>query len=127
MMKFSKEELKGIDERKKVLEKKKKGELEEEYEKALASYSAISEINELIKDGLISRLGLFVINELKGEEGELDEIDERTNELEAKLEKLEDSIKSLRSSIKKLRDNGKIFSMYKRFEKELEFRIGKEK
>jgi predicted Mrr-cat superfamily restriction endonuclease len=121
-MKFSKEELNGIENRKKVLEEKKKGELEEEYEKALASYSSISEVNELIKDGLISRLGLFVINELRGEEEELEEIDERANELETKLEILEDSIKNLRVSIKKLKDNGKIFSIYKRFEKELDRR-----
>jgi hypothetical protein len=121
-MKFSKEELKGIDERKRILEKKKKGELEEEYEKALASYSSISEVNELIKDGLISRLGLFVINELEGEEEELAEIDERANVLKAKLGKLEDSIKDLKASISRIKDNGKIFSIYKRFEKELDRR-----
>jgi hypothetical protein len=121
-MKFSKEELKGIDERKRILEKKKKGELEEEYEKALASYSAISEVNELIKDGLISRLGLFVINELEGEEEELAEIDERANVLKAKLGKLEDSIKDLKASISRIKDDGKIFSIYKRFEKELDRR-----
>jgi chromosome segregation ATPase len=121
-MKFSKEELKGIDERKRILEKKKKGELEEEYEKALSSYSSISEVNELIKDGLISRLGLFVINELEGEEEELAEIDERANELKAKLGKLEDSIKDLKASISRIKDDGKIFSIYKRFEKELDKR-----
>jgi predicted Mrr-cat superfamily restriction endonuclease len=121
-MKFTKEELKDTEERKKVLEEKKKGELEEEYDSALASYSSISEVNELIKDGLISRLGLFVINELEGEEEELEEIDERYDILDERLEILEDSIKSLRSSISRLKNNGKIFSIYKRFEKELDRR-----
>jgi hypothetical protein len=110
------------NEREKILEEKKKEELEEDFSKALSSYSSISEINELIKDGLISRLGLYVINELRGEEGELAEIDKRENELDARLEELEVSIKDLKASISRLKNNGKIFSVYKRFEKELDKR-----
>jgi hypothetical protein len=119
-MSFTKEE--------KILEKKKEEELKEDFSKAIDSYSAIYRILGEIKeeegkgDNLLFRFGDYVVNELRGEEGELDEIDKRENELDVRLEELEVSIKDLKASISRLKNNGKIFSIYKRFEKELDKR-----
>jgi hypothetical protein len=106
-MKFSKE-LKRIENRKKRLEGV--------YGSALASYSSIYRILGEIKeeegegDNALFRLGDYVINELKGEGNELEEIDERYDILDERLEKLEGSIKNLRSSISRIRDSGKFLS-----------------
>ena len=117
-----------LNERERRLEKKKKRELEEDFSKAVDSYTAIYRILGKIKeeegkgDNLLFRFGDYVVNELKGEEGELKEIDKRENELDVRLEELEVSIKDLKASISRLKNNGKIFSVYKRFEKELDKR-----
>jgi len=117
-----------LNERERRLEKKKKRELKEDFSKAVDSYTAIYRILGKIKeeegkgDNLLFRFGDYVVNELKGEEGELNEIDKRENELDARLEELEVSIKDLKASISRLKNNGKIFSVYKRFEKELDKR-----
>ena len=135
-MSNKKEELNGLNEKEELNEreiileylKKKKGELEEDFSKAVDNYSAIYRILGKIKeeegkgDNLLFRFGNYVINELKGEEGELAEIDKRENELEDRLEELEDSIKDLKASITILRNTGKILSVYKKFEKELDKR-----
>jgi hypothetical protein len=116
------------NERERILERKKEEELKEDFSKAVDSYSAIYRILGKIKeeegkgDNLLFRFGNYVVNELRGEEGELNEIDKRENELDARLEELEVSIKDLKASISRLRSNGKIFSMYKKFEKELDKR-----
>jgi hypothetical protein len=119
---------KELNEREKILEEKKKGELKEDFSKAVDSYTSIYRILGEIKeeegkgDNLLFRFGDYVVNELRGEEGELAEIDKRENELDARLEELEVSIKDLKASISRLKNNGKIFSVYKRFEKELDKR-----
>jgi hypothetical protein len=116
------------NERERILERKKEEELKEDFSKAVDSYTAIYRILGKIKeeegkgDNLLFRFGNYVVNELRGEEGELAEIDKRENELDARLEELEVSIKDLKASISRLRSNGKIFSMYKKFENELDKR-----
>jgi hypothetical protein len=115
------------NERERILEKKKEEELKEDFSKAVDSYTSIYRILGEIKeegkgDNLLFRFGDYVVNELRGEEGELAEIDKRENELDARLEELEVSIKDLKASISRLKNNGKIFSVYKRFEKELDKR-----
>ena len=146
-MSNKKEELNGLNEKEELNEreiileylKKKKGELEEDFSKAVDNYSSIYRILGKIKeeegkgDNLLFRFGNYVVNELRGEEGELAEINKRENELEDRLEELEDrledrleelenSIKDLKASISRLKNNGKIFSVYKKFEKELDKR-----
>lgn len=92
--------------------------LKKNYDDALEAFVKVYNEIEYIN---VNRLFTGFFNFLyyaKGEEGELNRIDEKSNEIETKIEEVEANLMGLKKSLSNLKNNGKILASLRAYERE---------
>jgi methyl coenzyme M reductase subunit D len=103
------------------VEKKYRKVIGETYDEALADFAELFEtVDEINANRLLSDLAVFVGINVKGEEGELEEIKNRKEKLDEKLGKIIDLAKNLKENIAVIRRNGEALSRGFKLRKKLE-------
>jgi hypothetical protein len=103
------------------VEKKYRRVIGEAYDEALADFAELFEtVDEINANRPLSDLAVFVGINVKGEEGELEEIKNRKEKLDEKLGRIIDLAKNLKENIAVIRRNGEALSRGFKLRKKLE-------